>query len=77
MFAADCSLRMGPAAHLLHRWRQNPLCLLILTEVIPTSLIFCSVLFPLLVRIGEVVFFIVLECLQTWDTINSAEFGSN
>jgi len=34
VFAAHFSLRMGPAAHLLHCWRQNPLCLLILTEVI-------------------------------------------
>ncbi|KAG0566253.1 hypothetical protein KC19_7G049700 [Ceratodon purpureus] len=32
VFAAHFSLRMGPAVHLLHRWRQNPLCLLILTE---------------------------------------------
>ena len=38
MFAAHFSLRMGPAVHLLHRWRQNPLCLLILTEVVICTL---------------------------------------
>lgn len=39
VFAAHHSLRMGPAAHLLQCWRQNPLCLLILTEVLIFSLI--------------------------------------
>ncbi|CAM6041437.1 unnamed protein product [Sphagnum compactum] len=32
IFASHWSLRMGPAVHLLHRWRHNPLCLLILIE---------------------------------------------
>ncbi|CAM6099663.1 unnamed protein product [Calypogeia fissa] len=32
VFASHWSLRVGPAVHLLRRWRNNPLCLLILTE---------------------------------------------
>ncbi|KAL3700369.1 hypothetical protein R1sor_018391 [Riccia sorocarpa] len=32
VFASHLSLRMGPAIQLLHRWRSNPLCLVVLTQ---------------------------------------------
>lgn len=32
VFASHWSLRTGPSVHLLHRWRQNPNCLLVMLE---------------------------------------------